>query len=457
MAVPYSAAVAELAAIVARSGKRAVTAAEIAEAINNDEAPSLDDAISRIMNLGPVVIRTARHVGRALSRMRELGAPIAVAVGGNESVGHWSALVSSEACQSVDDADSNDIVQSQPSQPPDLRVDPRSDPALHLPRAPKGYHLRGVSTLTDAAGNPVMQWVKTTQDRDGDRLDALLEAIKALPDSFRDAHQPTAPQQHLDSDLLCVYPIGDPHLGMYAWREETGADYDIKIAERLHVEAIRRLVSAAPSAKQALVVSLGDFFHCDSNLARTSRSGNPLDTDTRWQLVLRVGVRMMRAMVDAALAKHDHVRVIVEVGNHDDLSAVMLSMAMEAFYARDERVTVDTSPEPFHWHVFGKNLIGVTHGSESKPNQLPALMAAMKPSEWGQTRHRYWYVGHVHHERVCETPGCVVEHFRTLAPRDAWAHRAGYRADRDMRVDVLHREHGRITRHILGIEQLEES
>lgn len=331
---------------------------------------------------------------------------------------------------------------------------PRVNPALHVPLAPTGYHLRGVSTLLDGEGNPVQQWVKTTQDPTQHRLDALLDAIRDLPDSFREAHAPKPAPSHLDADLLCVYPVADVHLGMYAWREETGADYDIKIAERLHTEAIDRLVAAAPNAKQSVILGLGDFFHCDSNLARTGRSGNPLDTDTRWQLVLRVGVRMMRAMIDAALRKHEQVRVVIEIGNHDDYSAVMLSMALEAFYDRDDRVTVDTSPEPFHWHRFGKCLIGVTHGDQAKIEQLPGLMAAMRAADWGQTKHRYWYTGHIHNEKVREFPGCVVEAFRSLAPADAWAHRAGYRADRDMRVDVLHREHGRITRHILGVEQV---
>lgn len=332
--------------------------------------------------------------------------------------------------------------------------DPRKDPALHAPKAPAGYHLRGVSTLLDGAGNPVQTWVKTTQDRAAVNLEALLEAIKSLPDSFRETHRPNAAPAHLDADLLCVYPIGDSHFGMYAWRDECGASYDLEIAERLHCEAIARLSASAPPAKHALLISLGDFFHCDSNLARTARSGAPLDTDTRWQLVLKSGVRAFRRMVDVALEKHEQVRVICEIGNHDDYSAVMLAMAMDAFYERDERVTVDTSPEPFHYHRFGKCFIGVTHGSECKPGELPGIMAADRPADWGQTKHRYWYTGHVHTEQVREHPGCVVESFRTLAPRDAWAHRSGYRADRDMRVDVLHREWGRITRNMLGIEQL---
>lgn len=333
-------------------------------------------------------------------------------------------------------------------------ADPRRDPALHVPTAPHGYHLRGVSTLVNGEGVPVQQWIKTTQDREQDKLDALLDAIRSLPDSFRAAHKPQRGPDRCDGDLLCVYPVADPHIGMYSWHRETGADYDIAIAEQLHVEAIRRLTSVAPSAKQALVIDVGDFFHCDSDLARTERAGNTLDTDKRWSKVLRVGVRVMRAMIDAALAKHESVRVICEIGNHDPRSSLMLALALDAFYGSDSRVAVDTSEEPFHWHRFGKCLIGVTHGADTKPAQLAGIMATDRPEDWGATKHRYWYTGHVHRESAQEFPGCVVESFRTLAPRDAWAHRMGYRGDRDMRVDVLHREHGRITRHICGVEQL---
>ena len=81
-------------------------------------------------------------------------------------------------------------------------------------------------------------------------------------------------------------------------------------------------------------------------------------------------------------------------------------------------------------------------------------MATDRASDWGETRFRYWLTGHVHHMSGKEYPGCIVETFRTLAPRDAHAHAAGYRSDRDMQMLVHHKKHGRINRHTVGIEQL---
>ena len=91
--------------------------------------------------------------------------------------------------------------------------------------------------------------------------------------------------------------------------------------------------------------------------------------------------------------------------------------------------------------------IASTHGDQARPDQLPSVMAADRPEDWGLTKHRYWYVGHVHHKSVKEHPGCVVETFRTLAARDAWHDGKGYRAGRDMCLIVHHRQHGEVERH----------
>lgn len=448
----------ELAALTS-GHPRGLTSAEIAEAIAHGKAPALASEIIRVCRTtGPF---TAKHVGETLRVLRDFGGAPLVTGRTRDNRSAWRVEVSDAAVPSarpVGDAAeprvAGDVVPGVGVARGGQRGDPRKDPTAHAHGAPDGFHLRGVSTLLNADGVPVAQWVKTAKDAETQRLEALFEAIKSLPDSFREAHEPVAAPEHCAEDLLCVYPVSDPHLAQLADAEETGNEYNLAIAERVHVEAIRKLVAVAPPARNALIVSLGDFFHCDNNSSRTARSGAQLDVDGRWHTAMRVGVRAMKAMIDAALEKHERVKLVCCLGNHDDQSSLMLALAMEAFYARDERVTVDTSPDPFHYHRFGKNLIGATHGDGTKFEDLPLLMAASRPEDWGATRHRYFLVGHVHHEKVRESPGCVVESFRTLAARDAWHHRSGYRSGRDMRVDVLHREHGRITRHLIGIERL---
>jgi hypothetical protein len=325
---------------------------------------------------------------------------------------------------------------------------------------PSGFHVKGVSSYYGPDGELRGQWVKSDKDRE-QRFAALLEAVATIAEPFRGAHEPTsAPaargsiQGFDSSELLTVIPMGDPHFGMFSWSQETGDNFDLKIAEHDLIAAVDHLVDLAPPADECLIINLGDFFHADNSSNQTSRSHHALDVDGRWSKVLSVGIRAMRRCIDRALEKHQRVRVINEIGNHDDHSSLMLSLCLAAYYEREERVVVDTSPNPFHWYRFGKVLIGTTHGHMAKVDKLGPIMANDRAKDWGETAHRYWYTGHVHHDSLKEMPGVIIETFRTLAARDAWHNAAGYRAGRDLKLDVLHREHGRILRHTVGLPQL---
>lgn len=319
---------------------------------------------------------------------------------------------------------------------------------------PEGFEVSGVSTLYSGDGEQKLQWVKTKQEKE----QLLRIAIEQVEEVFRDKSirvaKIGAPTKKLNTDLLIAYPMGDPHIGMYAWEEESGDDFDLEIAERNLVEATTRLVECAPNAKEGLIVNVGDFYHADNQLNRTSRSGNPLDVDTRWAKVLRVGVRAMRACIEAALRKHERVYVINEIGNHDDHTAQVLTLALAMAYENNPRVKFDDSPARFHYHRHGKVLIGVTHGDMVKPERLGEIMATDQASEWGDTVFRYWYTGHIHTRKVFELPGCMVESFRTLAAKDAWTAGAGYRTGRDMYAIALDKEYGEIERHRVDIRML---
>lgn len=320
---------------------------------------------------------------------------------------------------------------------------------------PEGYHVKGVSSYYGKDGELRGQWVKTKSDEEA-KLIGLLRAIETIAEPFRGLAKPVKAPTRARPDILNVIPIGDPHVGMFSWAQETGNDFDLTIAERNLVAAADRLVDLAQPADECLIIDLGDFYHADNNLNRTLRSGHALDVDTRWAKVLSVGIRIMRRIIDRALTKHGKVTVIIEIGNHDDHGAVVLALCLAQYYEREPRVVIDTSPAKFHWYRFGDNLIGVTHGDTVKFKDLPGIMATDRAKDWGETRHRFWYCGHVHHESVKEFHGCTVETFRTLAPADAWHRAAGYRSDRDMRLDVLHKKFGRIQRHIVGIDQIGE-
>jgi len=322
---------------------------------------------------------------------------------------------------------------------------------------PEGFGVTGVSTLYNSAtGEPKIQWVKTAQEKEK-LLEMALEHVKEVfSDTKYTVKSIKAPTKKLDTDLMIAYPMGDPHIGLFSWGKETGADFDLKIAEANLVEATRRLVECGPPAKTGIIVNVGDFYHSDNQNNRTARAGNALDVDNRWVKVLRVGVRAMRACIELALRKHETVYVINEIGNHDDHTAQVLTLALSMAYENNPRIHFDMSPAKYHYHRFGKVLLGVTHGDTVKPEKLGELMATDRPEDWGATKFRYWYTGHIHVRKVFELPGCVVESFRTLAAKDAWTAGAGYRSGRDMCAVVLHKEFGEIERHRVDVAMLDE-
>lgn len=334
------------------------------------------------------------------------------------------------------------------------RLEARADPKKHQLAAPAGYRLRGVSTMVNKAGEPVLTWVKTAVDH-ADPLE-LAKVFKEVCEHVAIPRAEAVPVSGGSVDsLLTVYPMGDPHLGLLSWPAETGQDSTLALGVQILSAAVDRLVSLAPASRAALIINLGDFFHADNYEARTARSGHALDVDSRWPKVLRAGLWTMISLVRRALVKHETVHVINMPGNHDDHSAIMLAVAMQAHFCNEPRVRISESPAIAQYHEFGKVLIGTTHGHTLKADKLPGEMASQQPEAWGRTRFRYWYTGHLHHEIKKEYPGVIVETFRTLAAQDAWHAAHGYHGGRSMVCDVHHRERGRIMRHEVGVESLE--
>lgn len=313
---------------------------------------------------------------------------------------------------------------------------------------PDGFIVSGVSTYYNDEGQPTGQWVKSKL-KEEHRLAELREAIDEAVEEYRGKAKPVkAPKlKKVDEDLVLAIPIGDPHIGMYAWAEETGEDFDLNIAREDLLNASQNLLSIAPTASKCVIINLGDFFHSDNQSNRTARSGHSLDVDSRWSKVLKLGCMVMVDMINMALKRYPEVEVINAIGNHDDHSSVMLAAFLDAYFSKEPRVVVQPTVSKFHYFHFGRCLIGVTHGDTVKHADLGELMAADRAEEWGQTEHRYWYVGHIHHSRKMELRGCTVESFRTLAAKDAWHSAKGYRSGRDMNAIVLHKEFGEIARY----------
>lgn len=356
---------------------------------------------------------------------------------------HSEAPKGSPARSVITKGDNADFAEEEPTNPS----------APPLAAIGKGFRVRHKSTLVDGeTGETKLQWIKTTAIDDGRQ--EWLEAIRSIGEALPRIEPVEAPE-YGDDDLLSVYPVGDPHVGLLAWHEDAGENFDLKIAERNLVGAFGHLIALSPPSRRALLIFIGDNTHSDGQ-ANTTTKGTRVDVDGRTILMARVFVDICRRSIALALTKHEHATIIIERGNHDELLSAMLAFALSLLYESEPRVTVDVSPEMFHWYRFGEVLIGTHHGHNVKPMDLLGVMAVDRKEDWGQTTHRRIYTGHYHHTMTKEVPGIIIETLPTLAGADAWHRGMGYRSQRAMYMDVIHRKHGHINRHIVGIQQITE-
>jgi hypothetical protein len=301
---------------------------------------------------------------------------------------------------------------------------------------PEGFTVKGVSTLYGEDGTVKAQWVKSNQDAEQVRL--MLEvATAAFADDVRGLAKPIKAPKLALKDSLSAYIIGDAHFGLYAWREEAGEDFDTSIASADLRKAIDLLVAGAPDSETGYLVDVGDLLHADNRSNMTPASGNVLDVDSRFQRVIRIAIEALKYCIGRMLQKHKRVRVFITPGNHNPDSAGWLALVLAAYFEREKRVHVEVSPAKFFYQRFGNVLIGITHGDKVKMGDLPSIMAADRARDWGETEHRYWWTGHIHHTKHQEHRGCFTESFNTLAASDAWHHASGYRSARQMqRIDI---------------------
>lgn len=310
----------------------------------------------------------------------------------------------------------------------------------------EGYKLKGTSTLFDENGVAKLQWVKT---------DASLEKLQAIQKAAFDALcadlKPLAPVKGPkigESDLATLYTMTDCHVGMLAWDKETGADWDLSLAEGCLTTTLLRMIAAAPTSTVGILNQLGDFMHFDSLTPMTPTSHHILDADSRYQKVVQVAVRILRRVIDAMLVKHKSVHVEMKEGNHDPTGSVWLRVMFSMLYEKNPRVMINLSPNPYTMYTHGKTLLGFYHGHLAKLASLPILYAAQFPKEWGATEYRYIHTGHKHHVEEKEHPGVKVIQHPTLAAPDAYAARGGWLSKRQATSMTYSKTHGEVARGI---------
>jgi len=317
---------------------------------------------------------------------------------------------------------------------------------------PDPFVVRGTSTLYKD-GVAKIQWVKTRLD-DSKNQQAMLEAIEAMKEEIPRLSFMTAPP--LGNDNLCnCYVITDYHMGMLAWDEEAGENWDIKIAEDLIVRWFKQAIAQSPDSNYAVFAQLSDFLHFDGMDAVTPASKHLLDVDSRFSKLVRSAIRVLRIVIDMLLAKHQQVHIIMADANHDPVSQIWLREWFSVLYENEPRITVDKSPNPYNAYEFGNTALFFHHGHKRNVANVSNVFASQFREMYGRTKYAYAHLGHLHHLDVKENNLMIVEQHRTLAANDAYGARGGYLSGRDAKVITYDRRFGEVSRLTINSDMLQ--
>jgi len=321
-------------------------------------------------------------------------------------------------------------------------------------RTMEGFNTKFVTSRFDGEGNLQGQYVR--QEREKVDLDAMLNDFKeGLQGELSGLHKPVdAPLETLDKLMNC-YMIGDHHLGALSWSKETGEDnYDTDIGVSLLEDAVDSLVARSPNSRHGLLCNLGDFFH-SNNIKGETAGGTPLDTDGRYGRTVKEGVNLLKRIVIRLLEKHEIVTVLNVRGNHDSDPALWLNEAMRMYFENEPRVIIPDNYSKFTHLEFGNSLIVLHHGDKINPQRIYESVTRRLPVEWGRTKYRFGWLGHLHHKESKEIGGMMFEQFNVLTTPDAWHAGAGFGSSRSMTCIVLSEDYGEDSRVIINPDRIE--
>ncbi len=316
-----------------------------------------------------------------------------------------------------------------------------------------GLAVKGKTTLVNAEGRVITQHIMERADAQQQRvvLDAVVSALK---EDLPRVNIMPAPKGCRE-DLLNQFTITDNHFGMMSWREETGSDYDLRIAEQLLLDWFSAAVAQAPDAHTAILAQLGDLMHHDALESVTPAHKHVLDADSRLQKVIRVVIRTIRRIIDMLLQKHERVHVVMASGNHDPASSAWLREMLAVMYENEPRITVDNSPSLYYAFEWGRTMLAYHHGHKRGVANIEATIAGMFREMFGRSLQAYVHIGHRHSDDARKGTLMYVEQHETLAAPDAYAAGGGWLSGRSAKRITYSKAFGEVGRDILRPEMVQ--
>lgn len=242
----------------------------------------------------------------------------------------------------------------------------------------------------------------------------------------------------VDHDLMMEIVLADLHIGKLAPGVTLGG---------VEKEAQKMFAHFAGFANafgvgQIRLVSLGDLFHAD-NARGTTSAGTVVGVDPNWREVYSTGRNILRSGVETLVGVAPVIAHVVP-GNHDRERTYYTADSLEIHFTTHPNVLVWGSDDR-QYIRWGTNLIGLTHGNEEKPANLPMILIRENQEELGGVGRMEWHLGHYHTRTVDEHQGVLLRRFGTSSGDDDWSARKGFVGNtREVTAIMWHRAHGKV-------------
>jgi hypothetical protein len=227
--------------------------------------------------------------------------------------------------------------------------------------------------------------------------------------------------------VMAEVNLADLHFGKLCWLGNTGNNFDYKIARSMFYDLLREICGELETKQLDYITFVwsNDFFNCDT-IDQTTTGGTRQDVDVRWQKLFNVGVEMLVSGIDM-LAHLAPVKTFYTTSNHDEVISYHAIKYLEAWFRSDNRVEINTDAKARKYQLYGKTLIGYTHGDKEKPRNLSMLMPNEARELWGQARFCELHAAHLHSEHAIEElNGVIVRRISSPTATDTWHYESGY-------------------------------
>lgn len=141
------------------------------------------------------------------------------------------------------------------------------------------------------------------------------------------------------------------------------------------------------------------------------------------------------------LAERAPVEVVYIPSNHDKVTGFKLAKYLDAWFRNDDRVTVDYSPLPRKYELFGKTLFCFTHNADVK--RLQKIIPDEARALWSQANFTEVMLQHLHSEALLsEDCNMRIQRLPSPVAKSIWTNDSAYGARRQCKSFVYDLEYG---------------